>query len=72
MFVQFCLISRVDVVLESLKSRIGLYGVAHRPVVFISTFTGKNQPLKRQTRRTFNRSRANLNGPIRNDFIVFC
>ena len=29
-------------------------------------------PLKCQTRRTFNRSRANLNGPIRNTFIVFC
>ena len=31
---------------------------------------GKN-PLTRKTRRTFNRSRANLNGPIRNIFIVF-
>ena len=41
------------------------------PVVFTSTFLGKN-PLTRQTRRTFNRSRANLNGPIRNTFIVFC
>ena len=46
-------------------------GVAHRPVMFTSTFLGKN-PLTRQTRRTFNRSRANLNGPIRNTFIVFC
>ena len=32
---------------------------------------GKN-PLTRQTRCTFNRSRANFNGPIRNTFIVFC
>ena len=39
--------------------------------MFTSTFLGKN-PLTRQTRRTFNRSRANLNGPIRNTFIVFC
>ena len=46
-------------------------GVAHRPVMFTSTFLGKN-PLTSQTRRTFNRSRANLNGPIRNTFIVFC
>ena len=36
-----------------------------------STFPGKN-PLTRQTRRTFTLSRANLNGPIRNTFIVFC
>ena len=28
-------------------------------------------PLTRQTCRVFNRSRANLNGPIRNTFIVF-
>ena len=50
------------------------YGIAeikNRPVVFTSTFLGKN-PLTRQTRRTFNRSRANLNRPIRNTFIVFC
>ena len=39
--------------------------------MFTSTFLGKN-PLTRQTRRTFNRSRANLNGPIRYTFIVFC
>ena len=44
--------------------------VAHRPVVFTWTFLGKN-PLTRQTRRTFNRSRANLNGPIRNTFYCF-
>ena len=50
------------------------YGIAeikNRPVVFTSTFLGKN-PLTRQTRRTFNRSRANMNAPIRNTFIVFC
>ena len=50
------------------------YGIAeikNRPVVFTSTFLGKN-PLTRQTRRTFNRSRANMNGPIRNTFLVFC
>ena len=39
--------------------------------MFTLTFLGKN-PLTRQTRRTCNRSRANLNGPIRNTFIVFC
>ena len=39
--------------------------------MFTSTFLRKN-PLTRQTRHTFNRSRANLNGPIRNTFIVFC
>ena len=38
-------------------------GVAHRPVVFTSTFLGKT-PVTRQTRRTFNRFRANWNGPI--------
>ena len=46
------------------------YGIAeikNRPVVFTSTFLGKT-PLTRQTRSTFNRSRANLNGPIRNTF----
>ena len=32
---------------------------------------GKN-PLTRRTPCTFNRSRANFNGPIRNTFIVFC
>ena len=32
---------------------------------------GKNL-LTRQTRCTFNRSRANFNGPIRNTFIVYC
>ena len=32
---------------------------------------GKN-PLTRQTRCTFNRSRVNFNGPIRNTFIVVC
>ena len=50
------------------------YGIAeikNRPVVFTSTFLGKN-PLTRQTRRTFNRSSANMNGPIRNTFLVFC
>ena len=31
-----------------------------------------NNPLTRQTHRTFNCSRANLNGPVRNTFIVFC
>ena len=39
--------------------------------MFNSTCLGKNS-LTRQTRRTFNRSRAILNGPIRNTFIVFC
>ena len=51
----------------------GYFGIAeikNRPVVFPSTFLGRN-PLTRQTRRKFNRSRANLNGPIRNTFIVF-
>ena len=43
--------------------------ITNRPVVFTSTFLGKNL-LTRQTRRTFNRSRANLNGPMRNTFIV--
>ena len=43
----------------------------NRPVVFTSTFLRKT-PLTRQTRRTFNCSRANLNGPIRNTFTVFC
>ena len=38
--------------------------------MFTSTFLGKI-PLTRQTRRTFNRSRAILNGPITNTFIVF-
>ena len=33
--------------------------------MFTLTFLGKN-PLTRQTRRTFNRPRANSNGPIRN------
>ena len=32
----------------------------------------EKNPLTRQTRRTFNGSRANLNRPIRNTFIVFC
>ena len=32
----------------------------------------RENPLTCQTHRTFNRSRANLNGPIRNIFIVFC
>ena len=49
--------------LSSLKLRIGRS-------CFISTFLGKN-PFTRQTHRTFNRSRANLNGPIRNTFVVF-
>ena len=44
-----------------------LAGVAHRPVVFTSTFLEKNL----LTRRMFNRSRPNLNGPIRNTLIVF-
>ena len=39
--------------------------------MFTSTFLGKN-PLTSQTHHTFNRSRANLNGPISNTFIVFC
>ena len=38
--------------------------------MFTSTFLGKN-PLTRQIRCTFNLSRANLNGPIRNTYIVF-
>ena len=58
-----CLISFANVVLAS--------EIKNRPVVFTSTFLRKN-PLTRQTRHTFNRSRANLNGPIRNTFIVFC
>ena len=39
--------------------------------MFTSTFLGKN-PLTSQTHHTFNCSRANLNGPISNTFIVFC
>ena len=58
-----CLLSCANVVLE--------LEIKNRPVVFTSTFLRKN-PLTRQTRHTFNRSRANLNGPIRNTFIVFC
>ena len=50
----------------------GIAEIKNRPVVFTSTwFLGKN-PLTRQTRGTFNCSRANLNGPIGNTFIVFC
>ena len=45
-------------------------GVAHQQGVFTSIFLGKN-PITSQTRRTFNRSRANLNGPIRTTFL-FC
>ena len=37
-----------------------------------SPFLGKNRPLTSQIRGTFKRSRANLNRPIRNTFIVFC
>ena len=37
---------------------------------FTSTFLGKT-PLTHQTRRTFNRSRAIWNGPIRNTFNFF-
>ena len=51
-----------------LISCFGIAEIKNRPVVFTSTFLRKN-PL---TRHTFNRSRANLNGPIRNTFIVFC
>ena len=46
-------------------------GVAHRPGAFTSTPLGE-KPLTRQTRHTFKCSRANLNGPIRYTFIVFC
>ena len=45
--------------------------IKNRPAVFTSTCLGKN-PLTRQTRRTFNRSRSNLNRTIRNTFIIFC
>ena len=54
---------------QSCKCCFGIANIKNRPVVFTSTFLGKN-PLTRQTRRTFNRSRANLNGPIRNTFNV--
>ena len=46
-----------------LISCFGIAEIKNRPVVFTSTFLRKN-PLTRQTRNTFNRSRANLNGPI--------
>ena len=39
--------------------------------VYFTPFLGKNL-LTRQARRTFNRCRENLNGPIRNTFIIFC
>ena len=54
----------------SCKRCSGIDEIKNRPVVFASTFLGKNL-LTRQTRCTFNRSRANLNGPIRNTFLVF-
>ena len=54
----------------SYKCCFGIDEIKNRPVVFTSTFLGKNS-LTRQTRCTFNLSRANLNGPIRNTFIVF-
>ena len=54
----------------SCKRCSGIDEIKNRPVVFTSTFLGKNL-LTRQTRCTFNRSRANLNGPIRNTFLVF-
>ena len=53
------------------KCCFGIAVIKNRPVVFTSTFLGKNPPT-RQTRRTLNRSRANWNWPIRNTFIVFC
>ena len=46
-----------------LISCFGIAEIKNRPVVFTSTFLRKN-PLTRQTRNTFNRSRANFNGPI--------
>jgi len=59
----FCRISRANVV-------FGIAEIKSLQGVFTSTFLGKN-PLTRQTRRTFTRSRANLNGKVRNTFIVF-
>ena len=56
----FCLlIGRADVVLESLINEESAGRVYF------------NHPLTRQTCRTFTRSRANLNGPIRNALIIF-
>ena len=53
------------------KCCFGIAEIKNRPVLFTSTILREN-PLTPQTRHTFNRSRANLNGPIRNTFIVFC
>ena len=50
----------------SCKCCFGIAEIANQA----STFPGKNR-LTHQTCFTFTRSRANLNGPIRNTFIVF-
>ena len=54
------------------SSSVLIAEIKNRPVVFTSTFQGKNPRTHQTRRRTFNYSRANLNGPIRNTLIFFC
>lgn len=60
---EFCLISHANVVFESLNQES-----ARRVYLNIT----REKPTTHQTHRMFNRSCANLNGPMRNSFIVFC
>ena len=62
----FCLMDQ-----EKRETARSFKKINNRLGVFTLTFLEEN-PLTRQTRHTFTRSRANLNGPIRKLFLLFC